>query len=457
MEFLRYCKNHFKYKIYKILLYGIIAFILLSLTGCKEVHAIETTTQIGETDFYLPPYATFADCINGTLTRYEGVASNGFYYAPENLVTSGGDTDGMGVIFTNQELFVQGYYYSVTMLVGFSDENIYPKGTSTKVCIDHSLQTTINSWNSNTNCTTATVYTWDNVSPFAAQDGSTVYLGMISYIFTAPTTGKSFVGVMNSSARKTGYQVLGGVLVEQLADNKTYSSLSAVDMHNILNNSGLASAASIEEVQAAQEEIKQEISSVNNSLTSESENFEDSSCGVICKLGKIPGKIIDGLLDGLKSLFIPEDGYFESWFNDLKAFFEKKLGFLATPFTIVIDFINKYLELDSANDIIINIPNITVPNFEDHIIIEKTTLNWSDLLKSKESLNSLWQLYLAFVDVFLILNFIGLCDTKYNRIFGGDTSNYEYYTVEDSISYDGQTGEVISQRQNERRTTRKKV
>mgnify|MGYP003304737748 CR=1 FL=1 len=165
----------------------------------------------------------------------------------------------------------------------------------------------------------------------------------------------------------------------------------------------------------------------------------------------------NAFMDMLKGLFIPEDGYFENWFNSLKAFFEVKLGFLATPFTIIIDFINRYLNLNPSADIIINIPDITVPNFEDHVIVKETTFNWSQLLQSKESLNTLWQLYLSFVDVFLILNFINLCENKYNRIFGGDTSQYEYYTVEESYSINDSTGEATNHKLNERRTTRKKV
>ncbi len=165
----------------------------------------------------------------------------------------------------------------------------------------------------------------------------------------------------------------------------------------------------------------------------------------------------NAFMNMLKGLFIPEDGYFENWFNDLKSFFEEKLGFLATPFTIIIDFVNRYLDLNPQDDIIINIPDITVPNFEEYIIIKATVFNWSETLRSKESLYMLWQLYLSFIDVYLILNFINLCENKYNRIFGGDVANYEYYTVEDSYNVDINTGEVKNMRRNERKTTRKKV
>lgn len=168
-------------------------------------------------------------------------------------------------------------------------------------------------------------------------------------------------------------------------------------------------------------------------------------------------KLIELLIDALKSLFIPKDGFFMDWWNDFKSYMNLKLGFLTKPIDIFISFISGYLNLSDSN-IIINIPDITVPNFEDHIIIHSQSFNWKELLQSKTSLNNLWQLYLDFIDVFLIFNFIGLCESVYARIFGGDTSNYEYYTVDDSYYYDNSTGEVSgASKHSERTTFRKKV
>lgn len=168
-------------------------------------------------------------------------------------------------------------------------------------------------------------------------------------------------------------------------------------------------------------------------------------------------KLIELLIDALKSLFIPKDGFFMDWWNDFKSYMNLKLGFLTKPIDIFISFISGYLNLSDSN-IIINIPDITVPNFEDHIIIHSQSFNWKELLQSKTSLNNLWQLYLDFIDVFLIFNFIGLCEGVYARIFGGDTSNYEYYTVDDSYYYDNSTGEVSgASKHSERTTFRKKV
>lgn len=179
----------------------------------------------------------------------------------------------------------------------------------------------------------------------------------------------------------------------------------------------------------------------------------ETSKGIWATIKDLPNQF----LNMLKGLFIPDDDYFSNWYTDFKEYIELKLGFLATPFTIFLDFIETYLDLSSSDDIVISIPDVTVPNFEDHTIISATTFNWSELLRSKSSLNNLWQLYLDFIDVYLILNFLSLCERTYNRIFGGDTSNYEYYTVEDSYTYDSDTGEVLSARRNERTTQKRKV
>jgi hypothetical protein len=211
------------------------------------------------------------------------------------------------------------------------------------------------------------------------------------------------------------------------------------------------------EIKQNQVETNEKLDDLNDNIISESDDYDSSSCGIICKLKKIPSKIGETFTNVLRTLFLPDEDYFSDWFDDLKDFIELKLGFLSLPFTLLIDFVNSYLNLNPSSDIIINIPNITVPNFDEHTIISAQTFNWSQLLNSKESLRSLWTLYLDFIDVFLILNFIGLCSTIYARIFGGDVSNYEYYTVEDSITYDNDTGEVTGTRHNERVTQKRRV
>lgn len=48
------------------------------------------------------------------------------------------------------------------------------------------------------------------------------------------------------------------------------------------------------------------------------------------------------IIEGLKSLFIPSDEYFTTWFNDMYEFFHDRLGFLMLPVDILIKFIELF-------------------------------------------------------------------------------------------------------------------
>lgn len=192
-------------------------------------------------------------------------------------------------------------------------------------------------------------------------------------------------------------------------------------------------------------------------VANQNEEAEKTRKGILGKLGDLISYInpsSDNFF--LKLAFIPSSTFLENWYADFRNWIELKLGFLSTPITLFLDFINLYLNLNEE-DIIINIPEITVPNFEEYTLIQAQTFNWSDLLESKQEFSTLWNLYLDFIDVFLILNFLGLCEVTYNRIFGGDTSQYEYYTTEETYSINDETGEATNHQLRQRRTRREKV
>lgn len=51
----------------------------------------------------------------------------------------------------------------------------------------------------------------------------------------------------------------------------------------------------------------------------------------------------NGFWDNLLHIFVPEDGFFSDWFNELNDFFAAKLGFLYAPFDFIISFFNGVL------------------------------------------------------------------------------------------------------------------
>lgn len=139
------------------------------------------------------------------------------------------------------------------------------------------------------------------------------------------------------------------------------------------------------------------------------------------------------------SLFVPNESVLTYVYTTLKIKTDEQFGFLLTPIELFKNIIIRFNDLSDSN-LVINIPDIKVPNF-DFLIIKKTSFSFSDLLTNNIILNNLWILYLDFVDVYLILGFLNLCWNKLNSFIGGTISENEYLTVEDSETYDNVTGE----------------
>lgn len=54
------------------------------------------------------------------------------------------------------------------------------------------------------------------------------------------------------------------------------------------------------------------------------------------------------IIEGLKSLFIPSDEFFKSWFDDMYNFFHDRFGFLMLPIDILIKFIKMFQSAGSS-------------------------------------------------------------------------------------------------------------
>ena len=66
--------------------------------------------------------------------------------------------------------------------------------------------------------------------------------------------------------------------------------------------------------------------------------------GALEKLGNF-------LIEGLKSLFIPSDEFFKTWFDDIYSFFNNRFGIFMFPFDIFIRLCNLYLSAGSGSPV----------------------------------------------------------------------------------------------------------
>ena len=124
-------------------------------------------------------------------------------------------------------------------------------------------------------------------------------------------------------------------------------------------------------------------------------------------------KLIELLLEAIKSLFIPSDDFFSTYFTDLKDWFSDRLGFLFYPFELIIDILNKILNIDFENPIF-NIPDIHEP-FTNKKIISATTFNLNDLL-TNNTLKTVHDIYLILLDAFIVFGLVNLFLRKYKEV-----------------------------------------
>lgn len=151
--------------------------------------------------------------------------------------------------------------------------------------------------------------------------------------------------------------------------------------------------------------------------------------------------LIDGLLELMQTLFIPDNDYLTDWFTDIRDEFEGQLGFLSYPVTWIIQILERFLTLEDTGHYVITWSGIQVPNF-DFNIIPAGSFDLATLLEN-DTINNMHELYFIITNALLLLAFFSLCMNTYNRVFGGDIDNYEYITVTDGYTVDETTGEVL--------------
>lgn len=127
----------------------------------------------------------------------------------------------------------------------------------------------------------------------------------------------------------------------------------------------------------------------------------------------LPKKIIDGFIDGLKNLFIPDPDKVNEIITDIQDTFSDAFGFLSYPF----DLLGKVLDLflKAGGDAVITVPEW---RFMDHVVIPEYTYN----LSQNEIIKLLLPYIRSLTSCILAWNFIGLCRRKYDEVIKGGGS-----------------------------------
>lgn len=264
-------------------------------------------------------------------------------------------TYGYGLNIQTTTSFINNFYYGVTYYFGSNSQHLYSPEYS-----NYGVKNSVGSgWNGQT---ASNIISWTTNGCLDLGDKYNPhvygyrYLCSYNQVFQAKTNGYYLWSVFNSSTKGKFYEedfafigysiALNGSGATSVSEIKSALSNEFNDLTNNINNSTTIINNNINSVKEQQNETNNKLDDVKSSIDSDDNDTTSKKCGIVCKLKGIftgivnlPGKIVSGLIDALKSLFIPSD---TSFITDFVESIENKLGFIAE---IPISIINFGLEL----------------------------------------------------------------------------------------------------------------
>lgn len=155
------------------------------------------------------------------------------------------------------------------------------------------------------------------------------------------------------------------------------------------------------------------LTSLFNKVVSAVTSIGDQITNALTALGNF-------LIDGLKQLFIPSDGYFEGVANDLSTFFSDRLGLLLYPFDFLVSLGDRIAGLQTSEPTC-TIPEIAYTDSDDnkYVLIEGQTLNVYDIVGRNDIIIGMHQTYLTVMDGIIAFTLMALCWKRFDHLIGG--------------------------------------
>lgn len=132
-------------------------------------------------------------------------------------------------------------------------------------------------------------------------------------------------------------------------------------------------------------------------------------------------KLIELLLEMLKSLFIPSDNFFNDWLVDMNDYFSDRFGILYYPIDLVIDFLTRVVNISSnIGDSCI----LTTSEFSlfGTVLLRSFTFDFNTIIEN-ETFKNIYNIYLVVMDVILSLMLINFAKNTFAEVFGGRFSD----------------------------------
>ena len=195
--------------------------------------------------------------------------------------------------------------------------------------------------------------------------------------------------------------IIGGMTNSIIQSNDKLSN-TIIESNDKLQNSIDEQTNTIKENTETNKNIFEKIGEILSYINPLSENF----------FGK---KLVDLIVEALKTLFVPDEEFLKGFLNDFDTFLTEHFGLLYQPFEMVIDLLNRFLNIN-LEDPSINIPDIIEP-FTGEILIPAFEFKFNTILETEE-FNYIYQIYLLAVDAMLVFVVINQIKRIEREVFG---------------------------------------
>ena len=235
---------------------------------------VNAAVNIDGANFVQASDVNFADNTNGYLTSTGStwVEYGSFWRSSSSILTTGGNY-GANVGFLSDIPFVQGHTYSVSFLIGIANGYaVTNSGSNSRVCIAENVTNAFARYNNSSfPCTTA--WSSSTNTTYYFSDGQVAYqYAMLSFVFTAEYTSNAITFTYTSSTSNESNHAFGGYIVEEISSQP----LTQSQIQSAVQNSGLATASSVSQVQQSINQMQSDInSSANNIIDNQQQNTED--------------------------------------------------------------------------------------------------------------------------------------------------------------------------------------
>lgn len=201
-----------------------------------------------------------------------------------------------------------------------------------------------------------------------------------------------------------------------------------INQNNTIINQGQQTNDKLDDLNSKQDKT-------NDTLTSEDDDVTSKKCGVVCKLKgiftgiiELPSKIVNGLIDALKSLFVPTDEQLYEIVNKSKDLSEN-FGFVGESVNFFIDIFTSLLGMVNANGCI-ELPAFKMGAtslFDEHTFWEARETCLADNVILSANIDTIRTITsIVFVSLFL-----GFASRKFFSILSKESNNND---VTDSMS-----------------------